>query len=139
MTIKIKFDVELMQVISLFERITQTNAKDCFKQDKRVVFIVNPGMAGKAVGKKGMNIRKLERMLNKKVKIVEYDTDLLAFVKNAIHPIEAKDIKEEGGRVIITPMDSLSRGYLIGREAVNLRAYEEIVKRYFDIKEIKVI
>ena len=139
MTIKIKFDVEIMQFISLFEKITKTNAKDCFKQDKKLVFVVNPGMAGKAVGKKGMNIKKLENLMKKKVKIVEFDNDLITFVKNAIHPLQAKDIKEEDGVIIITPPDSVTRGYLIGREAVNLRGFEEIVKRYFDIKEIKVI
>jgi len=40
---------------------------------------------------------------------------------------------------VITPPDTQTRGYLIGREAVNLRGFEEIVKRYFEIKEIKVV
>ena len=139
MTIKIKFDVELMQFISLFEKITRTNAKDCFKQDSKIIFIVNESMAGKAVGKKGANIRKLESLLKKKVKIVEYNDDLVEFVKNIIHPLQAADIKEEDDVVTITPPDSKTRGYLIGREAVNLRGFEEIVKRYFNIKEIKVV
>ena len=139
MTIKIKFDVELMKFISLFEKITHTNAKDCFKQNNKIIFIVNEGLAGKAIGKGGSNIKVLEKMLLKKVRIVEYNDDLVEFVKNIIHPLQAKEIREEDGTVTITPIDSTTRGYLIGREAVNLRNFEDIVKRYFEIKEIRVV
>ena len=139
MGIKIKFDIDVMKFISLFGKITKVDAKDCFKQENKIVFIVNEGMAGKAVGKKGMNIKKLENLFKKKIKIIEYNPDLIEFVKNVIHPLGAKEITEDGGIVTIIPVDSQTRGYLIGREAVNLRAYENIVKRYFDIKEIKVV
>ncbi len=137
--VKIKFDIDIMKFISLFEKITRVNAKDCFKQNERLVFIVPEGKAGMAVGKKGMNIKKLESMFRKKIKIVEYDPDLIEFVKNVIHPLGAKEITEDEDVVTIIPVDSQTRGYLIGREAVNLRAFEEIVKRYFEIKEIKVV
>jgi len=137
--IKIKFDVELMKLISLFEKITRVSPKDCFKQGEKIVFIVNTGQAGKAVGKKGMNIKKMENMFKKKIKIVEHDEDLIEFVKNVIHPLGAKEISEDDGIIIIIPVDNQTRGYLIGREAVNLRGFEEIVQRYFDIKEIKVV
>ncbi|MBW2996174.1 NusA-like transcription termination signal-binding factor [Candidatus Woesearchaeota archaeon] len=139
MGIKIKFDIDLMKFISLFEKITKVNAKDCFKQHEKIVFIVPEGKAGIAVGKKGMNIKKLEGILKKKVKIVEYSDDLIEFVKNVIHPLGAKEITEDDGIVTIIPPDSQTRGYLIGREAINLRGFEDIVKRYFDIKEIKVV
>ena len=140
MGVKIKFDIDIMKFISMFERITKTNAKDCFKQDKKIIFIVNEGMAGKAVGKGGSNIKKLEGLFRKKVRIVEFNPDLIEFVRNVVHPLQAKEIREEEtGVVIITPIDSTTRGYLIGREAVNLRGFEEIVKRYFEVKEIKVV
>ena len=138
MTLRIKFDIDIMKFISLFERITKINAKDCFKQGERIIFIVNEGKAGMAVGKKGMNIKRLENLFKKKVKIVEYNDDLIEFVKNIIHPLPAKEISEDNGIVTIIPLDSQTRGYLIGREAVNLRGFEDIVKRYFEIKEIKV-
>lgn len=136
---KIKFDIDLMKFISLFEKITGTDAKDCIKQEGKLVFIVNAGMAGKAVGKMGANIKKLENIIKKKIKIIEYSDDLVEFVMNAIHPLKAKDIKEENNIVTITPIDSQTRGYLIGREAVNLRGYEDIVKRYYNIEKIKVV
>ncbi|MBR9691293.1 NusA-like transcription termination signal-binding factor [Candidatus Woesearchaeota archaeon] len=131
--------MDLMKYMSLFEKITRVNAKDCFKQAEKIVFIVSEGLAGKAVGQKGVNIKKMEGLFKKKIKIIELSDDLIDFVKNVIHPLGAREIKEEDGVVTIIPVDSQTRGYLIGREAVNLRGFEEVVKRYFDIKEIKVV
>jgi len=35
-------------------------------------------------------------------------------------------------------LDLKTRGLLIGRNAAHLRSYEEIMKRYFPVKELKV-
>ena len=137
--IKIKFDANLMKTLSLFESVTRASVKDCIEQGGRLVFVVNQGDMAKAIGPKGKNIRKLESLLKKKIKIIEYNDDLVEFVKNVVSPIKPADVSEEEGIVVITPADSSSRGLLIGRGAVNLRGFEEIVKRYFDIKEIKVV
>jgi hypothetical protein len=57
-----------------------------------------------------------------------------------VHPLQAKEIHEKEGVIVIVPPDTKTRGYLIGRGAVNLRNTESVVKRYYpDIKEIKVI
>lgn len=136
---RIKLDLKLIQTISLFERITRARVKDCIDQSNSFVFIVYPGEMAKAIGPQGKNVKKLEQMLKKKIRIMEYNDELLTFVKNVISPLKAEGIIEEEGIVTITPTDSRSRGLLIGREAVHLRAFEAIVKRYFDISEMKVV
>ena len=57
---------------------------------------------------------------------------------NLITPLKAKDIKLDNRIVTINGADTKTKGLLIGRSAQNLRNYENIVKRYFDIDEIKV-
>ena len=81
----------------------------------------------------------MEKSLNKKIKIVEYNDSLLTFVGNVVAPCKVSDIVEEEGVVTITPVDSKNRELLIGRGGVNLRGFEAIVKRYFEIEEIKVV
>lgn len=137
--LKIKFDINLMKTISLFENITKASVKDCIEQGERLVFIVKQGDMSKAIGPKGQNIHKLEGMLKKKIKIVEYSDDLIEFVKNVVSPIKPDEVAEEDGIINIIPADSNSRGLLIGREAINLRGFENIVKRYFPITEMKVV
>ena len=134
----IKYDANTMEFMSLFETLTRASVKDCFESDGQLVFIVNKGEIGKAIGKKAVNVKKLEGLLKKKIKIIEFSDEMLEFVKNIVQPCKVKDIAEEEGSVTITAEDSYNRGLLIGRAAVNLRGYEKIVKRFFPIKELKV-
>ena len=82
----------------------------------------------------------MQDMLKRKIKVIEFSPDLLQFIQNAVYPSKVKDINEEEDIVTITPIDSQTRGYLIGKGAVNLRNTENIVKRYFkELKEIRVV
>jgi len=140
MTIRIKFDINIMKFISMFESITHASVKDCIEDDnKKLIFIVKQGDIAKAIGKKGANIKRIEQLLKKKVKVIEYNPDLLEFIKNVVAPLKVADIVEEEGIITITPPDSKIRGFLIGRGADNLRGFEKIIKRYFDFEELKVV
>ena len=138
MSAKIIYDVDAMKFMSLFETITRAKLKDCIIKETMVMFIVQPDEVGRAVGPKGANVKKLERILKKKIKIVEYAPEPVNFIKNLIHPLQVKEITEEDGVYTLTAADLKTRGFLIGRNASHLRAYEEVVKRYFPIKELKV-
>lgn len=135
---KIKYSQDLMKFMSIFESITQAKLKDCIK-DKYLIFIVQENQIAKAIGRNGNNVRKVQDILKKKIKIVEFNPDILIFTKNLISPLKAKDIKIDGDVVIIQGEDTKTKGLLIGRDAKNLREYESIVKRYFPIKEVKVV
>jgi N utilization substance protein A len=135
---KIVFDTDLMKIIAMFESITHTNVKDCISEPDRLIFIVNENQVSKAVGKNGANVRRMEQALKRKLKIVEFNSDGQQFTRNLIYPLKAKDVQEHDGIIVITSPDSQTRGYLIGRNAKQLRGYEAIIKRHFPIKEVKV-
>ena len=135
---RIRYDVDQMKTMALFESITRSSLKDMIKKEESILFVVMPGHIGKAIGKQAVNVKKLERVLNKKVRIIEYHPELEDFIKNLIMPLKAADIMIDEKVVTIRSPDTKTRGYLIGRAASTLRANEEIVKRYFDIKEIKI-
>lgn len=135
---KIKYDVNIMKYMSLFETLTQSKLKDCIVNDK-VIFIVEANQIGKAIGKKGINVKKIENILNKKIKIAEFNSNLVQFIKNFIYPLKVKDIKEENKVVTIIGSDTKTRGLLIGRDAKNLNNLKSIVKRYFEVEDIKVV
>ncbi len=136
---KIKLDINLIKYMSLFQSITRTSVKDCIDSSERIIFIVKQNQISKAIGRNGENVKMLENALNRKIKIVEFNPEIEQFVRNTIYPNKTKEIKKEGKIVIITPIDLHTRGMIIGKNAVNLRGYESIIKRYFDIEEIKVI
>ena len=137
---KIKYDLVLMKFMSFFESLTNTRLKDCFvDKNGLLVFVVEENQIAKAIGKKGVNVRNIKEKLNRKIKIVEFNPHLETFVANIIRPLIGKEIKVDDDVVTIVGPDTKTRGLLIGRSGQNLRNYEEIVKRYFDINEIKVI
>jgi len=100
---------------------------------------VKEGEIGKAVGRGGSNIRKLEGNLNRKIKIVEFNPEVTEFARNLIMPLRAEAIELREGVLYIKGEDAKVRGMLIGRDSQNLKNYEEIIKRYFSIEKIRVV
>ncbi len=138
MTSRIIFDTKLMKLMSFFESITHARLKDCLEYKNSLTFIVQPGQIGKAIGKKGVNAKRLEQKLNKKIRIVEFSDDVTIFTKNLIYPLRVNDVKEQDKTVTVYSDDVKTKGLLIGRNSQNLRNTEKTVKRYFDIEKIKV-
>jgi len=55
-------------------------------------------------------------MLKKKIRLVEFNTNVCQFVANLIYPLKAKEIKEEEDVVSISVDDTKTKGLLIGRD-----------------------
>ena len=139
-----------MKLITLFESMTGAKVKDCISNvDMRgsrkdsltnsLIFIMEENEMGKAIGKNGVNIKRMENALKKKIKLIEFNNDVLQFVKNMVYPIEILDIKQEEDDIIIHGKDTSTKAMLIGRERQNINHLIGIVKRYFNVKDIKVI
>lgn len=138
--LKIKYDNEVIKVMSLFNSITKAKLKDYFVDDNDLsVFVVEQNEIGKAVGKKAENVKLLENKLNRKIKIIEFNPDVLQFVKNIVFPLKVAEAEFDEKVLKLQAPDVKTRGLLIGRSAKNLRNIEKIMKRYFDLEEVKVV
>ncbi len=135
---RVKYDSEIMKLITLFESMTGAKVRDCIANEK-LVFIIEENDMGKAIGRNGSNIKRIEGALKKSIKLVEFSDNIVQFVRNLIHPIQASNIANENGIITISGRDTTSRAMLIGRERQNINHLTGIVKRYFDVKEIKVV
>jgi transcription termination/antitermination protein NusA len=137
--LKIVYDMGLMKYMDCFSSITHARLKDSFIDDTEMLyFIVEENEMGKAIGKNGYKAKMLEKVLNRKIKIVEFNPDVLQFIKNVIFPLRIREIALVDGSVEIEVYDSKTRGLLIGRAAKNLHTLESIGKRYFKFNEIRV-
>lgn len=136
----IRYDTALIKLMSFFESATGAKLKDCFvDQNGLLVFVVEPAQYGLAVGKGGSNVRRIQHAIKRDVKVVEYSANIAEFVESLIQPSKAKSIELSGDVVTITPDSSISRSHLIGRSGKNVRNFESIIKRYFPIRELKVV
>ena len=135
-----KINLELIQYINYFERLTKSSVKDCFFEDEKLIFVVRSGQARKAVGKNGINAKKFVEKTGKKIKIIEFNEDPLKFIRSLISPIKPKNIEQEEKTVNIEVESTKDKGLLIGRNAKNLENLKKHVQKYFvQIEDIKII
>ena len=77
----IKLTTDQMRLISLFQNVTKTTARDCLDDEKqnKIIFVVNEGKMGLAIGKGGSNIKSLQNVLKRNVELIEYFDDPIKF------------------------------------------------------------
>ncbi|MCD6477469.1 MAG: NusA-like transcription termination signal-binding factor [Candidatus Aenigmarchaeota archaeon] len=128
------FDMKTIGLINIFERVTKDNVIDCISDEKTILFLVEPGKAGSAIGRNGKNIKKLNKLFNKQVKIFEYNEDSKKFIKNLIP--EAENIEIKGNKAYVT-INSQDKGKIIGRNGYNIKKIREFLKRNSPIKSLE--
>lgn len=133
-----KLDITTIGYIRIFEKNTQARVKDCFLEGDKIFFIVHPGQIGRAIGKRGENIKKIAKLLNKGLRIIEFNTDVKRFVANALIPIRNAVIKLEGKDLNIELKDYNSKAKVIGRDRKKLKNLQKLVSKYFDVN-VKVV
>jgi N utilization substance protein A len=141
MPAEIVFNEETMRFIGLFQDMTKTTVLDCLDGDDKLVFVVKNGEIGKAVGKKGENIARLKRMLNKEVQVVEFSENPEEFVKNVFRNYDVRRVEiEERGDVVhaTVTVDPGKKGRAIGKEGRNLRLARNLIARHHNIQSVSV-
>lgn len=136
--VRIKYDFDHMKYMALFEKVTKTPLKDCITDENQIIFIINSENIAKTVGKNGSKVKLLEKKLGKKIRIVKFDDDCIQFTQNLLYYLKDIKIEKEENKIIITGKDTKTKALLIGRNSQNLRKLESIIKRFFEIEEIKV-
>ena len=140
----IKLSTDQIRLISLFQNVTKTTARDCLDDEKqnRIIFVVNEGKMGLAIGKGGSNMKSLQNILKRNVELVEYFDDPAKFLKNILNPKfvnEVKlDTKPDGSSQAIIIVDHGKKGLVVGREGRNAEKARLFAKRYFDISSVLI-
>ena len=129
-------DKDKIQKINLFENLTSAKIKD-FIDDEKIVIIVKQGEIRKAIGEHGKNIKMIEKIIHKRLKIIEFNNDPLIFTKNFIYPLKT-DINLNNDIIEIKAQDRKTKGLLIGRNGKNLNKLNNLIKNYFNLT-IKII
>jgi N utilization substance protein A len=132
-----KYNLELIGYINTLENVSKVHVKDCFtNRNGQLIFIVEQGEGGKAIGKHGDNIKRLGKILNKSIKIIEYNIDGVKFLNNIIYPIKSENIYIQDNEICIEVKGTQEKALLIGRNQENLKEIQEIITKYFPYKII---
>ncbi len=139
----IKLTAEEMRYMALLQDLTGAVARDCIIDDEnnRVIFIVRPGDAGKAIGRRGSNINRLRRLLGKEIEVIEYADTLEDLVKNIFSPariLNIRLVKRNGRNILYVVVDPADKGKAIGKGGKKVAIARIVLKRYHDIDEAKI-
>lgn len=141
----IKLTSHEMRFIALFESITGATVKDCIVDNdlNRIIFVVKEGDVGMAIGRKGKNIRLLERMTSKKHEVIEHSEKPAQFIKNALKPARVKEIRiterPDGKAIAVVSVNPRDKGIAIGKNGRNAERIRFLAKRYFEIQNVSIM
>jgi len=133
---------ETVQYINLASMHSGANIRDCVVEEDRVVFVVEKGQLGIAIGSKAKNLEKLRSLFKKSVKFVEFDEDKARFVRNLCKPYEVTKVSFEGNddasvvRIEVNPGD---KSKLIGKGGRNINMIRKIAQRHHPIKDVQIV
>ena len=61
-----------MRLMSLFQNVTKATARDCLEDEmqNKIIFVVQEGKMGLAIGKGGSNIKYLQKNIKRNVELI---------------------------------------------------------------------
>ncbi len=133
-----------MRLIAQFENLTGAGARDCVVDEKfgRILFVINPGEMGLAIGKKGASVKKASDAFGKKVEVVEYNPDKVQFLRNCFLPVQIQVVTfeqdKDGAEVAYIEVQPEDRGLAIGKEGRNIIKAKKLAFRQFDLVNVEL-
>lgn len=139
---EIRLTADELRLMSLFQSITSVTARDCIIDEKmsRVIFIVNKGDMGIAIGKNGSTIKRLQSIIGKRIELVEHADDLAEFVKNIFGRDMIMDVKVSNhnshGKIVTVMVEPKKKAIAVGREGRNVEKARILTRRYFGVANV---
>ena len=133
-------DMQSMRYLNLFAKITRIPTRFYFKYNENLVFCVPKSKISQAVGEEGKNVKKLNYILRKKIKIIARPMgiqDVKNFIGDVVKPTTFKDLEIRGNEIIITA-GMQNKAALIGRNKRRFLELQKIARGYFD-KDLRIV
>jgi len=142
---EIKLTSDQLGLISLFQSMSGATVKDCIVDEKggRMIFMVNKGQMGLAIGRKGATIQNIERAVKKPVEVVEWSDDPAEMIKNALDARFVSEVRItdrlDGTKSAVVVVDPRKKGAILGRGGKNAEKVRLLAKKYFGILNVQII
>ncbi|MFH1285952.1 MAG: NusA-like transcription termination signal-binding factor [Candidatus Micrarchaeota archaeon] len=123
-----------LKCITFFESVTGAGVKDCVIDKEFIIFVVNEGDVGRAIGKGGSSISRVRQQLGKSVYVVEHAETAEEFVKNIFMPVPINNLniqEKNNSKTAVVDVDPQNRGSAIGRNGERIRMGRLLMQRRF--------
>lgn len=132
--------MQLIRYINIFSKITKIEAKHCFKYNNQIIFLVNKSVVSKAIGKDADNVKKMNRIIGRKIKIISLpskeEKEIISFTEKLLSPIELNKIELKKD-ILFIDASRINKATLIGRNRLKEKELSKIIKDIFGF-ELKI-
>jgi transcription termination/antitermination protein NusA len=141
---EIRLTSEQLSLMAMFQGMTGATARDCVVDEKqnRLIFVIQKGQMGLAIGKDGASVKKIERAVRKPVEVVEWSDDVCELLKNALGPRYVQEVRlsdrDDGTKGVVVVVDPRRKGAALGLGGRNAEKARMLAKRYFDISSVQI-
>lgn len=132
---------EDMQFINMASNVTKTHILDCINLEDRIIFIVQKGQLGAAIGIKAKNLERLRSLFKKVIKFVEFDENKEAFIINLFKPYKINNVTLEGeddSLVAKVEVNISDKSKIIGKGGRNIEIIRNLARRHHAIKDVQI-
>ncbi|WAI00799.1 NusA-like transcription termination signal-binding factor [Methanogenium organophilum] len=142
---EIVLNEQSLQLMAQFEQLTGAGSRDCIidERNERLIFVINPGEMGRAIGKQGSSIKKASDDLGKRIEVVEFSDDAEQFLRNCFLPARVTSVQfeenEEGDLVAFIDVVEEDRGIAIGKAGKNIFKAKCLAERQHDVANVQLV
>ena len=116
--------------------LTKATALDCIIDERfeRIIYVIQKGDMGLAIGKKGENIRRMQNVLGKRIEMVEYADEQNAFIANIFRPVEISAVEMDPltGTLIVSIQKRSDLGTAIGKKGANIEKARLLMRKFWN-------
>ncbi|MFH1107539.1 MAG: NusA-like transcription termination signal-binding factor [Candidatus Micrarchaeota archaeon] len=137
-----KLSYEELQLLNALEQMTGAKATDVVATPESMIFVVEEGDVGKAIGRGGSNIARLRERLGKNVEVVAGSSDYRMFFNGLFSPAVVRQYVERednGVKKLDVLVDESQRGIAIGRNGEKVKKAKLFGKRYFNYVDVRIV
>ncbi len=118
--------------------LTKATALDCIIDERfeRIIYVIQKGDMGFAIGKKGENIRRMQSVLGKRIEMVEYAEEPAEFITNIFRPVEIQKVEKDPltGALLVTIQKKSDLGTAIGKKGANIEKARLLMRKFWDVE-----
>ncbi len=138
-----RITVEELRYLSIFSDLTGALAYRCIvdEENNRLIFLVDGKELGRAIGRRGRNVKLLSQLFKKNVEIVAYSEELDDMIKNLFPGVKITniDVRERNGeKTVILSVAEEDKGRAIGREGRNIKRARLVLRKLFGVANVVI-
>ena len=141
---KVRLSTETFRYLALFERVARVRPIDCVvSSEGEIIFLVNPDEYPLVTMNPTKPLTHLSRMLNARVLAYPLCENTEEFVAGLFRQVRVDSVSlvnvKDGRRIANVKVAEGDKGKAIGQGGANVKRASLLIRRYFEVDQVKIV